>query len=290
MWCKIIRVILIISLLISIIFYIMSRKPITRHVEKYTKKIPYVLYKTGPFKKDNIPEDISNAMNISKKNLKAQIVYFDNEQSRDFIKNNFDDEVLNAYDSLIPSAYKADLWRYCIIYKNGGIYSDLSQTILQEFDVNENDCDILFALDRQMNKKIKTPIQISFIAAKPKNEFFRYLIRKVVENVNNKYIPDSSLEITGPAFAGKLFRKFFSTDKLMSGVNTYIGKDLQEHVINTPFMQIDGAFMIKIGTKQKMIKLRTGKHFKQIYDKNNIHYSKLHLNAWKTKNPKFLYR
>ena len=30
-----------------------------------------------------------------------------------------------AYDRLIPTAFKADLWRYCVLYKYGGVYLDV---------------------------------------------------------------------------------------------------------------------------------------------------------------------
>ena len=42
----------------------------------------------------------------------------------DFMKNNFDDKIYKAYSLLPMGVMKADLWRYCIIYKYGGIYSD----------------------------------------------------------------------------------------------------------------------------------------------------------------------
>ena len=42
----------------------------------------------------------------------------------DFIKNNFDENVYKAYSMLPMPVMKADLWRYCIIYKCGGIYAD----------------------------------------------------------------------------------------------------------------------------------------------------------------------
>jgi len=45
---------------------------------------------------------------------------------RMFIKDHFDQPVLDAYDELVPLAYKADLGRYCILYAEGGIYSDIA--------------------------------------------------------------------------------------------------------------------------------------------------------------------
>ena len=52
---------------------------------------------------------------------------------REFIKNNFDNDVLEAYDSLIPCSYKSDLWRYCVLYINGGIYMDIKYRCKNNF-------------------------------------------------------------------------------------------------------------------------------------------------------------
>jgi mannosyltransferase OCH1-like enzyme len=61
------------------------------------------------------------------KHLNPRFKYFlyDDNECREFIKNNFKSDVLWAYDSLIPGAYKADLWRYCVLFIHGGIYLDM---------------------------------------------------------------------------------------------------------------------------------------------------------------------
>jgi hypothetical protein len=43
---------------------------------------------------------------------------------RNFIAQEYPPDVLMAYDRLIPTAFKADLWRYCVLYKYGGVYLD----------------------------------------------------------------------------------------------------------------------------------------------------------------------
>ena len=50
--------------------------------------------------------------------------FYNNQMCDDFIKNNFDENVYKAYSMLPMPVMKADLWRYCIIYKCGGIYAD----------------------------------------------------------------------------------------------------------------------------------------------------------------------
>lgn len=51
--------------------------------------------------------------------------YFFNKKAREkFLKRNFDESVLKAYNKLIPGAYKADLFRLCAVNILGGIYLD----------------------------------------------------------------------------------------------------------------------------------------------------------------------
>ena len=53
---------------------------------------------------------------------------FNDADCRAFIMNQYPPDVLMAYDRLIPTAFKADLWRYCVLYKYGGVYLDIKLT------------------------------------------------------------------------------------------------------------------------------------------------------------------
>ena len=50
---------------------------------------------------------------------------YNDADCRAFIRSAFPPDVLYAYDLLIPTAFKADLWRYCVLYKFGGVYLDV---------------------------------------------------------------------------------------------------------------------------------------------------------------------
>ena len=50
---------------------------------------------------------------------------FHDQDCRAFIESEYPPDVLMAYDRLIPTAFKADLWRYCVLYKYGGAYLDV---------------------------------------------------------------------------------------------------------------------------------------------------------------------
>ncbi len=84
------------------------------------------IYLTG---QSNAPlsEQISANLDSFKRNYSDfEHVLYTDASLRTFISENFESAVLWAYDQLIPLAYKADLGRYCLLYKLGGVYSDLS--------------------------------------------------------------------------------------------------------------------------------------------------------------------
>jgi len=51
--------------------------------------------------------------------------FYTDETARQYIIDNFPRHFLEAYDALIPGAYKADLFRYMLLMKDGGIYADM---------------------------------------------------------------------------------------------------------------------------------------------------------------------
>jgi mannosyltransferase OCH1-like enzyme len=51
--------------------------------------------------------------------------FYDDNMCNTFMRDNFNGRVYKAYSILPIGVMKADLWRYCIIYKYGGIYADI---------------------------------------------------------------------------------------------------------------------------------------------------------------------
>ena len=59
-----------------------------------------------------------------------QYHFFDDMQARVWIQEHMEPRVLQAYNRCPLSVMKADLWRYCILYINGGIYGDIDTMLL----------------------------------------------------------------------------------------------------------------------------------------------------------------
>jgi mannosyltransferase OCH1-like enzyme len=68
---------------------------------------------------------ILNAMKTWNKYSKMfNYQFFNDEMCNEFMKQNFDEKTNKAYSMLPMAVMKADLWRYCVLYKYGGIYAD----------------------------------------------------------------------------------------------------------------------------------------------------------------------
>ena len=259
-------------ILILIIYFILFKidqnnfKFIIPKFKRSSNCIPKIIYKTGPIKSNELPKDLLKIFNDTiELNPDYKIQYFDDAMSRNFIKDNFSKHILDAYDNLIPGAYKADLFRYCILYKNGGVYSDLTQQFYMPFSRIINNCYDRLVLVKDIEKinyNFKIPIQINFMASIPKQKIFKLAIDKIVFNVKNKYYGFNFLEPTGP----DLFRKCYDIIK---------PKYRMEIVFKRTSNKIDGTGGYIFDTNELVYTNKSLIHKK--YIKSKTHYSNLWL-------------
>jgi mannosyltransferase OCH1-like enzyme len=168
--------------------------------------IPLHVYQTW-YTKD-LPTKMSSSVELLKaQNPEFEHHLYDDNDCREFIKENFREEVLNAYDSLVPGAYKADLWRLCILFINGGIYMDIKFSCVEGFKLIELARNEHFVLDRQNHFNTPNPIYNGLMVSKKDNPFVLLGIRRIVENVKNKYYGYNTLYPTGPGMLSEVLLK-----------------------------------------------------------------------------------
>lgn len=144
------------------------------------------------------------------KNLNPEFEHFlfDDNDCIEFIKTNFDEKVLNAYLMLVPGAYKADLWRYCVLYIHGGVYMDIKLLCVNDFKLINMVDQEYFVLDCLLHPysddKYKG-VWNAFIIAKAGNEKILNCINQIVVNVENRDYCNGPYDITGPVLLGNQF-------------------------------------------------------------------------------------
>ena len=95
--------------------------------------IPKVIYQT--WVRSYLPDKVHIVRNrIKELNPEYKMVYYVDEEIDAFIKENFNEYTYNAFLRLNVGAAKADFWRYCILYKQGGVYLDMDSEITGSLD------------------------------------------------------------------------------------------------------------------------------------------------------------
>ena len=116
--------------------------------------------------------------------------------AREFITKYFDHSVLHAFESLRPLAYKADLFRYCLLYQLGGIYADLSLHFYRPvISHNSHSRIVVF---RDVASRAPWILSNSLIASHPYMPVFMACIEKIVAHVAKDYYGVTPLCPTGP--------------------------------------------------------------------------------------------
>ena len=125
----IIPIFIIIFIFIGFYYYLGCKK---EPFENNASVIPKNVFLTWETK--DLPPRMQQSLNkLKQENPEFTYYFYDHNARREYISNNFEQHVVKAYDSLIPGAYKADLWRYCVLYKMGGIYLDIKLCTINGF-------------------------------------------------------------------------------------------------------------------------------------------------------------
>ena len=78
------------------------------------------------WKTQNFPQKIEKILNKNRKlNPDFKFHIYTDDQLLDFVKSNYDSEIFNAFEKLKHPVARADMWRYLILFKYGGVYLDI---------------------------------------------------------------------------------------------------------------------------------------------------------------------
>lgn len=126
-----------------------------------------------------------------------------------FLKEHFDKEVLDAYETLKPFAFKADLARLCLLYHYGGYYFD--GPLCPEFKFEPKEAVIFKGINSVEHTAGCDIIENNALFFPNKNhDFLKCCIDKILLNVQGLNYGRHPLDVTGPALIGSLEPKGIS--------------------------------------------------------------------------------
>lgn len=143
------------------------------------QRVPRIIWQT--MKTNRVPAVLkSYADTWINLNPEYEYRFFDNDDILNFIQSEFPD-FLSAYNKIKYGASKADLWRYLVLYKYGGIYADL-------------DCRCLNPLRNWIDTEARLATQIGInndmcqwlIISEPGNPIFMRAANEAVRHIETK--------------------------------------------------------------------------------------------------------
>ena len=241
-----------------------TRSYIPTTLAETVQKIPRVIIQTN--EKDKVPLNMerSNATIISK-NPEYNYIYFNNKRARQYLVDNFPGSTVAAYDKLKPGAYKADVFRYCYLYKNGGVYIDTGMIAVASLDT------VIKAEDEFISPEDNGTggLYNAFICCSPQHPIIKAALDETLKNIEEENYGKEPLDITGPTVFAKAFknitgRSVFPDTKYGKGIRTLTYKRLG--ICNT-------AGKIWDGSKEVFITRYPTYHIDRMWYNKHKHYS-----------------
>ena len=167
--------------------------------------IPRYIFQTCSPKE--LPPGMSDAVkNIKTANPGFRHFLYSESDCRTFISTHFGNDVLTAYDTLILSAFKTDLWKYCVLFKCGGVFVDIKYIPVRGFSF----LDILHRNHLVLDDE-RTGIHTDFMACEPGLPLLAQCISRIVRHVQTQFYGSSPSEVTG----SKLITQFIGLNDPM---------------------------------------------------------------------------
>ncbi len=224
--------------------------------------IPKWIFKTGPA----LPTVMQHVYaDMAEKNPGYQLFYFSDKDCEDYIRDYWGEEYVTLYNTLIPTAYKADFWRYLILHRHGGCYGDFSQVMLVTFDSLIEGMDQVFVVD---TPESSDALYNAFMCVKPGNRIVQRAIDMCVHNIKTKNYGYNTLDVTGPRVLGRAYCEVMYKG---AKVNIPIGTKDKTRILNN--FQMHSHFIVD-EKENKLIVKKLGNHFGIVYG-GRAHYGQL---------------
>lgn len=230
--------------------------------DKFMRKIPRIIFQTWETK-DFSPEFQAIVDKWKVLNPSYKYIIHDRLEREEFIRAHFPEIVYNVYCRIVPGAFKADLWRYCVLYIHGGIYADVDMLCMGNLDdFIKYDTDMVVPVD--LNTSVHEGchnLSNGFFAIKPHCEILIHCINRIVHNVMNGIIPSSLLDICGPGMFGRATNIVLGREETASFIGMegqYVNDRYNIHFLkfdpHTEYMQdISGNVILQNKNKNPVI-------------------------------------
>jgi hypothetical protein len=214
-----------------------SNENLSVNMEIFESKIPFKLFQTAKSNIDVNPYVKKTFIDTVNLNSGLKCFFFSDEDAVAYISGHFgqNSKELRAFQSLRVGAYKADIFRLCVLWKEGGFYKDINKPLVKPLrSLALHNCSLL--VFRDFNGKY---VFQGLIGACQNNKHIKFILDHIVSDVLDNLVGPNNLWPTGPGAFGKylnlsLGRKedelFYPGIHEINGSRIYIGQVKGKHL------------------------------------------------------------
>jgi hypothetical protein len=238
-----------------------------------SQKIPKIIHQTLKDKKNIHPDLLKNIKIWKEQNPEYDYRLYDNNDCIKYLTTFFSPQHVETFHNIKVGAGKADFFRYCVVFREGGIYSDIDMYSIKPLSslINPDDT---FIIPKDRGKNINTYLLFqAFFGSTPNNPILGIAIQKVIENVRERRYCNNLFGLSGPSMFGQCVNLFIGRNRFSEFKDDEIIRTKGEQI---KILTHDSRFKDEIITFRgiPMIKAQTqGKQWN--YNKGEIHWTKL---------------
>jgi hypothetical protein len=164
--------------------------------------VPKIYYSVGRDATEGYQQLATSAMN-------PEFVrhHFADLEAMDFVREKCGSDAAEAYACLVAPAFRADLFRFCALYADGGVYLDVDIFPLVPLEELYSPCSIATVGYDYPQDGVRPGKQMKILAAAPGAPIFKCALAQIIEHVRERFYPDFQLELTGPAMLHRCYEQ-----------------------------------------------------------------------------------
>ena len=206
--------------------------------------IPKIIHKVilvDGFELPNLPEGMAKAVDTWRNmNPGYAMKMYSGKDCQRYILEHFDQKTLDCFNKIKPYAYKCDLFRYLLLYNEGGWYSDLRQVCMAPLDsLNQSGHEFYTSVDCPPNER---GMYTAFIGSVANHPILKKTIEHVCWNIEHEHYGLDCLQVSSPG-------------AFMFGSIDYVRRYPEKCMIGRHIQDRDGSEYVAIG-KQVILKCK----------------------------------
>ena len=128
------------------------------------------------------------------------------DEGLEFIREQCGEKYAQVYTCLAPPAFRADLFRFCALYAQGGIYLDSDIVPLVPLDELYSPCSVA-TVGHDIPQAGSAGKQMKILASAPGAPIFKCMLDRIAENVERNAHPKGALQVSGPSLLQECFEQ-----------------------------------------------------------------------------------